>query len=457
VKKDDDKPAKATPRPAGGERPEIYAVKRGREGVTLSRRSFLGAVTAAAGALTLGAPGCSDGSTPPISTLPNLMSPSADCGLTPAHSGRIDGLLTIDDKLISWDYKTTKAWSWTGGTLIKSVRFAEVIDAPEPFPPLFAHLNSENRLNRHSVLAADGKTLASYTNNNVNIWSSKDGGPRLVQTLPDPKGQIERFCFSADGETLLLGKNKGRFELWRMGASEPLRRYRDRDYDPDTPFAISPDGEFLLYGANPASLRLMSLSDGKVVKTIKFDETSSVSSIALTPHGPLAAICLGINVLFLRLPEGDLTGGITNYKALYRCVAISSDGRRLAAGAYDGAIFLWEIQSAKMLGCLYDPELTAEGTEVSQSRLMDAEALTSSCETSLPDGATCLCDCVGESRSYEPANPICSCDIVSAPAGHGGATIGCVCDTIGVGSKPPPCNCVGYVSTGGGGHYWHPN
>jgi hypothetical protein len=434
--KDDERRSKTPPEPAEIERPEIYAIKRG-----------------AAGALTVGAAGCSEGSTPPPAPDP----PPADCGLIPAHKEPVRGLLTIDDRLFSWDEYRAKAWSWTGGALIENMRLnlePDYMDAPAPFPPLFGL----RALRFGGVFSADGKTLADLFPAKAEIWSSKDGQPRSIQTLAaSSEALISSACFSADGETMILGEGKGEIELWRVGEKEPLRTFRDTDFVYQSPLAISPDGELLLYAVAPSSLRLMSLSDGKVLNTIECGrKTDTLSVIALTPHSPLAAIGIGRKALILRLPEGDPAGEIAVAGEIFNRAAVSSDGRRLATGA-SGRIYLWDFQSAEMLGCLYDPDLAAQGTEVSQGRLMGLETLSSPCGTPLPEGATCRCDCVGASRSFETTNAICVCDTVARPAGRGGAITGCVCDTVGVGTKPA-CGSVGQITApSGGGHYWRPN
>ena len=122
-----------------------------------------------------------------------------------------------------------------------------------------------------------------------------------------------------------------------------------------------------------------------------------------------------------------------------------------------------------MLGCLYDPRWTEIGTEVSQGRLMASEIREIPCETPLPAGAVCLCDCVEANRAYETGDTVCACDTVTVPAIAKSEGFTCVCDTISVGAKeppPPPTRRNKSSCSDGGdsrpkrpksGHYWKPN
>jgi hypothetical protein len=109
--KDDKQHPPAPPEPEEGGQPEIYAVSKKKEGIVLSRRSFLGAA-AAAGALTICAPGVIRGQ-----DRPGAPPPAANCGDIRAHK-RVNGILTLDDKLFSWGTVDAKAWGWNNSALI---------------------------------------------------------------------------------------------------------------------------------------------------------------------------------------------------------------------------------------------------------------------------------------------------------------------------------------------------
>jgi hypothetical protein len=120
----------------------------------------------------------------------------------------------------------------------------------------------------------------------------------------------------------------------------------------------------------------------------------------------------------------------------------------------------FDILNSALIGCLYDPALAAPGTRASECRVMCSETRAAPCGEPLPEGAACLCDCVGGSKTFE-AGGVCVCDAISSPAGLKGENIQCVCHTISTGTmtRPatPPCGCHSHVSAPSGGHYWRPN
>ena len=457
---DNEKPPETAPGTAEEETPEVYAVKKGKDGFALSRRSFLG-VVAAAGALAASASGLgSKASANPAESGPL----AADCGAMRAFEGPVWWLLTIDETLFSWNEYDLKAWSWKKGALIGSATrdpdgFFKIAESAASFPLLLGRIDATSS---PRVFAANGKTLMRIhaVGDEVEIWSTEDGETAKMQTLAMPGYMVESVALSADGKTLAVRTARGSIDITNVGEKEPLRTLWTEETVRSMAFLS--DKSLLLCGTALGTLRVWSLKDEKVVNTIKLGEKGSVSILAVTKGDDLAAVGYGDDLLLLSLPEGQAANKISLNGEYIRAVSVSSDGQRLATGTNRGNLYLWDLKTAVLIGCLFDPDLTEQGAEVSQARLMGPERVTAPCDEPLPSGATCLCDCVAADRTYERAAAVCVCDTISRPAGYGGENIVCVCHTVKVGSKQSgqapknPCGCVGNVSSSGG-HYWHPN
>jgi WD40 repeat protein len=325
------------PEPEEGGQPEIYSVRKKNDGIVLSRRSFLGAA-AAAGALAICAPGAIRGE-----GSPGAPPPAANCGDMPAHKSHVQGLFTLDDALFSWDGGEAKAWSWTKGALLKSLRRGgrgfEITENPAPFPVLFSRLDV---LTGRHVFAPDGKLLALVSRTEAWIWSSKDGEPKNILTLDNSRGDMTSACFFAAGKSFAVGRRRGAIELYSLGESEPRQIMQAEEGHHPSSLAVSSGEDFLLCGASEGFIWLFSLPDGKVIMTAKTGDSSPVSEIAVLPGGALAAAVANGKVLFLNLPACDPAGELSVPGESVYHVSVSSGGQRLAAGTFEGGIYLFD-------------------------------------------------------------------------------------------------------------------
>ena len=124
-------------------------------------------------------------------------------------------------------------------------------------------------------------------------------------------------------------------------------------------------------------------------------------------------------------------------------LAASPDGLLLASGGSDGTILLWSMPDGTETACLLDLAVIRGEVEVLTYEATDAAGgavtRTLGCNSPLPDGALCTCNCVAVTGG------ICTC------VGHTTCScVGDVCSCVG-----DICSCVGHTS--GGTHYWYPN
>jgi WD40 repeat protein len=121
--------------------------------------------------------------------------------------------------------------------------------------------------------------------------------------------------------------------------------------------AISPNGGFLLAGADDGSVRLYSLKTGGPVRQLK-GHTNRVAKVAFSADGKKALTVSGWKVTPGKLERGeddsvrlwDIATGkeLKAFKGSggpLECVALSPDGKHVAAGGIDGKVRLWNVAS----------------------------------------------------------------------------------------------------------------
>ena len=161
-----------------------------------------------------------------------------------------------------------------------------------------------NQMSR-AVFSLDGKNFAVAGARGVSACDVPSG--RTLFTLPIADNIVFSLAFSSDGQKLMAGLGSGMVKTWDMAKRTPESTLRGHDFQANG-VALLPDGRTLVSTA----------------KDIRFwDLESQTTNLVLNPR-----------------------------PAIFRCLAISADGRRLAVGAGDGLITIWDLASKEEVATL---------------------------------------------------------------------------------------------------------
>lgn len=432
------------------EQPEIYGIAKGKNGVVLNRRSFLGAL-AAAGALAA-CPLAIAASKPAAS--PKTL------GSDRAHAGMILGLKLEDNSLSSWDANTFKVWDIAKGALKAALARADLAkiekQAGSGLLGAFSHIWDSST----ATFGADSKTIAKVSKDGVALWRSAEGKP-VEETLKGGPKSVFALALHPEGATLAAGgagPSKGAVTVWDLKdrKAQDIKAVKEHVHS----LAFHPKEPVLLSGHSDGKVREWRLPDGESGKTLSCHR-GWVKHLKVTPDGRLVVAASSNTIKLLRLSDGKEMASldILVQGDSFSAMELDAAGLILVAGTSQGRIYLWRLPEGEMIGCLFDPDLLDKGTPMAQYRQMGAQLQTRPCDEPPPAGATCVCDCVAAGRMCGTTRQTCTCDVIAVPAGYAGKGV-CTCDTIAVGartSSAPSCSCVGHVSHGGGSHYWRPN
>lgn len=262
------------------------------------------------------------------------------------------------------------------------------------------------------VFAPDGRTLATTgsADSRVRIWDADTGQLRRSFALDVVGLYPKPLAFSRDGKLLAMAGTPrlpgGRTRvpdgdligIWKLDRDgEPLI-IREAHEGWLFSLAFTPEGTLISSGcrfkrpADPSvknqpwdgfsQIRVWDATSGRRIKDLDLDGTPGMCQAALSRDGRTLVSSHRDRVLIWEMPSGKLARAIPvdsrQDQVQYRAIAISPDGRTIAAARGDRAVHLWDVATGKPLfsdhevgGVAFSPDgrLVATGM-VSRSLLL---------------------------------------------------------------------------------------
>ncbi len=227
------------------------------------------------------------------------------------------------------------------------------------------------------AVSPDGKLFASGgDDNNTLIW---EGGKST--THASDQGRVKALAFSPDGKRLAIGTDIGNVQVWDFATKKDLFSNRALE-GRISQIAFMPDGKTFVVASVDHTLRILDTATGKEKAKLaahKYD----VRGLAIAKDG---------KTIFSCDTNGDLITWKANKpskpqamnKAECHALAMSPDGKSLAAGFGDGAVVVFDpatgkeqrrakvADSVNALAFTTDGKTIAVGTQNEELQLVDS-------------------------------------------------------------------------------------
>jgi WD40 repeat protein len=228
------------------------------------------------------------------------------------------------DKLVLWDFNS--------GTIIRKFEAA----GPK------------------SQCSFDGKTAVIDRYARVEIRDIQTGS--VLHTL-DHQSRVENLEISPNGKVILTETISG-ISTWDLDSGMLLTFFaKDQGKWWNGVLAITPDSNHFLY-AHGNQIRLLDIVSGEVQLTITVNEwvfgmsfTPDGESVWVNTFGAIYQFDTRTGKELQRLATSQYLG--TRFYISVLAIAVSSDGSQVAAASDDKRIWIWNVQSGKLLNRLY--------------------------------------------------------------------------------------------------------
>ncbi|MBD2494740.1 hypothetical protein [Nostoc sp. FACHB-280] len=207
-------------------------------------------------------------------------------------------------------------------------------------------------------LTPDGKTLIGFYKTeeprlDVGVWELSTG--KLLRTMPVNISTLRSSYpvdITADGKTIVVANSSysNQIEIWDINTGKRLQSFGDNQGKGVTTLTVTPDGKTLITAQNN-NLQIWDMNTKKVVKTIP--NIGTVNTLLVTPDSQtLISQSENIQIPPAQSKDGLYIWQVSTGKELFSWktlpkfslteVALSSDGKTLAASDYEG-VRLWRL------------------------------------------------------------------------------------------------------------------
>ncbi len=210
---------------------------------------------------------------------------------------------------------------------------AALLFAALPIQPASAQLRGHGGPVRAVAVSPDGMTAVSGSFDTSAIrWSPQRNA--AAQVMRFHESAVNAVAYLPDGR-IATGGEDGRIAVWQPDQTVPALTFQGHTA-PIVSLAISPDGTMLASASWDRTIRLWPLAGG--APRILEGHTQNVNGVAFTPDGR-ALVSAGYDATVRIWPlNGNGEPFVATVPAALNAVAVTGDGEIIAAGA-DGKLF----------------------------------------------------------------------------------------------------------------------
>jgi WD40 repeat protein len=188
------------------------------------------------------------------------------------------------------------------------------------------------------TFSPDGRRLAAARQDRaICLWDLEKN--QELATLRGHTHLVEAVRFSPDGQRLATASQDRTARVWDLATSKELLTLRGHA-DSVTDVLFSEDGKQLFTTGRDAAIKVWNIATGPEFRELR-GHIGVINQVAFAPDGRRLA---SVGLDGARLWDVSSGTAIATFPEALFCVAISPDGKRLAAGIRDNKVRVWDIE-----------------------------------------------------------------------------------------------------------------
>jgi WD40 repeat protein/uncharacterized caspase-like protein len=237
-----------------------------------------------------------------------------------------------DGKTLASGAELVKLWDVKTGNELRTITVNEP-DSLSETPVAFSY--------EGSMLATGGKS--------VKLWEIATG--KALRTLP---GEGRVIAFSPDRQTL-ASCNLAEIKLWNIVSGQEVQTWKGPRLGVDT-IAFNPDGKILASGNSDNTITLWDSAKRQELRVLK-GHVAAIAAVALSGDDRVLASGIAAGVAGIGREDtvkiwdpvtGQLVRSLLGRNSAYS-IALSNDGSRLISGSSGSSVSLWDVSQAEPL------------------------------------------------------------------------------------------------------------
>ena len=249
---------------------------------------------------------------------------------TPMPGLPVSVAFSPDGRILASGSQVVKLWDVRSGKELRTIKVTDS-NAPTETPVAFSYAGN--------LLATGGKS--------VKLWDVATGN--AVRTLP---GDARALSFSPDNQTL-AGTDRAEIKLWDTATGQELQTLKGSQLGVDS-VAFNTDGKLLAIGSSDNTIALWDSVKRQELRVLR-GHVSAIAAVAVSGDDKVLASALAAGIAGITRDDpikiwDPITGQLVRSLISKRdghSIGLSRDGTRLISGSSSNLVSLWNVSQSE--------------------------------------------------------------------------------------------------------------